>query len=87
MKLKVSPGELSETAKVFKEASQSVNGTIRNLDDRMKHLQTSWQDIGSENFFRTYQEWQQYSQGFVGMLEMISKEMDAMARRYDEAGR
>lgn len=81
--MKLSYKEIGETAKAFQNSGQEMKRIILQLDKRMNELQKSWGEMQDQDFFQTYKEWSDQTQGLAQMLNSISHDMEAIVKRYN----
>ena len=83
--MKVSPDELLETADEFHRASKETEVMVSRLNQAMKKLEETWSDAGQQVFYQYYKEWQQHMGGFSLILDLVAKDLKAIAERYSDA--
>ena len=80
--MKLSYKEISETAKAFNDSGDEIKDIFILLDKRMHSLQKNWTDMQEQDFYLIYKEWSEQTQGLVQMLYTISRDMNAIGKRY-----
>ncbi len=83
--LLLEPDELRKAAGTFNESKNSLAELTKKLDETTKALETKWVGVSQEVFFKQYKELRQYLEGFGLILGNISREMEAMADRFEQA--
>lgn len=69
----------------FREANNTTDALIGDLETTMRKLQDSWEDAGQQVFFSYYQEWRDSIGAFPEILAAIARELDSLAQRYADA--
>lgn len=83
-KVVVSYGELMRTAKKFHEAATDSERLRRDLEKQVEILTRAWQDSASQPFHEAYMELNAKYSVIVTLMDMIGKEIEAIAKRYEE---
>jgi len=83
--LLIQPEELYKSAQDFIKASKDTQAIIKRLDQSTNGLEKKWTGVSQQLFFKQYQELRQYMQGFSELMKNISREMQAMAARFEKA--
>ena len=83
--MQIPTDKLHEAASEFTEVSKESQLLVERLEKVTGGLQTDWESASQQLFFKNYKQWHQHMQGYVTLLDMIAKEMHAMADRYEEA--
>lgn len=81
----IAPEELRDVAEKFRTASKNSLKVTKGLEEAMTDLQSKWQGLSQQVFYRDYVEWHEHLVGFVPVLENIAKEIEAIAERFDAA--
>ena len=83
--LMIESEELVKASEQFTAAGKDLQQILKNLDDTTGNVKDKWEGAAKQVFFKEYLELRQYMEGFSILLGQISKEMFAMAERYDKA--
>jgi WXG100 family type VII secretion target len=76
--------ELRLTAKEFKQASKESKQLVKRLQSAIESLHDQWDSASQQVFYKSYQDWRHHIEGFTVLLDEISKEMLAIAERFEE---
>ena len=82
--VKIPISELSETASVFFTYSKEISQAIANIEKRMASLQSNWEDASRQPFFQSYKVWDKDAHGVAESLSLLAREMEAIAKRYED---
>lgn len=77
--------ELIGAADEFQKASGEIEKIVERLSASVKKLEDAWSDAGQQMFYQNYKEWETHMGGFSTMLQLIARNMQAIAERYLEA--
>ena len=77
--------ELIGVADEFQKASGEIAIIVERLSASVKKLEDAWSDAGQQVFYQNYKEWETHRGGFSTMLQLIARNMHAIAERYMEA--
>lgn len=82
--IKVPISELSNTASELAKASKEIFLAISNVEKMMTGLQVSWDDASKQPFFQSYKIWRKDAQGTGETLSLLARELDGIAKRYEQ---
>lgn len=77
--------ELYEAAKEFDEVGKASQLLVERLERATSELEKKWSGAAKQVFFKNYKQWHQTMQGHIALLNSISREMNAMADRFEQA--
>lgn len=79
--------ELRQGAEEFSQAGKELQEIVKHLDETTQALERKWSGASQQVFYQQYGELRQYVDGFTVLLANISKEMHAIAERFEKADR
>ena len=83
----IQPDELRKAAAEFIHAGRDTTDILKRLDDTTSELEKQWAGATQQVFFKQYRDLRGYMEGFSALMENISREMNAMAERFEEEDR
>lgn len=75
---------LFETSREFSQGAKDTAALQNRLQKKIKVLEQSWQDASNQQFFRYYRELDQQLGVCNQIMEVMAREMSAIAERYEE---
>lgn len=82
--LVINPKQLRETASVFAKGTETLQALLKDLNETVEDLEKEWSGVSQETFYKQYQDLQKYLDAFAAISTNISKEMNAMADRFEK---
>ena len=73
-----------ETAREYSHGAKDISKLQGNLEKKMKVLEESWSDASNQQFFRYYRELDQQFGVCIQIMEVMAREMNAIAERYED---
>jgi WXG100 family type VII secretion target len=81
----IQPNDLRGAAEKFDQAGKDLDEILKTLDETTTDLKTKWEAASKQVFYKQYGEIRQYMEGMKFLITHVSKEMQAMAERFDKA--
>ena len=75
---------LYRTASEFKTAGEESQQLVVRLENAMNALDKEWDAASKQVFYKNYEDWRLHMQGFAALLENISREINAIADRFEK---
>ena len=79
------PSDLRGAAEKFDQAGKDLAGILKTLDETTTDLKDKWEAASKQVFYKQYGEIRQYMEGMKILMGHVSKEMQAMAERFEKA--
>jgi WXG100 family type VII secretion target len=79
--------DIRQAAKAFSKASKESRLLLKGLEETTKNLTDKWEGATSQFFYKHYQSFQPQMEGAAAHMDLIAKELDAIANRYESADR
>jgi WXG100 family type VII secretion target len=77
--------DLRLAAQVFTKASKDSLMTLKHLEETIKHLEEKWVGSTGQIFFKHYASFRPQMEGAVAHMDLIARELEAIADRYEAA--
>lgn len=81
--LLLSPRDLHLAAEEFAKAHEEIQAILERLAATVVSLEDKWSGTSQQMFYKYYTEWQEHIEGFNHLLDVVTKEMHAMADRFE----
>lgn len=75
---------LFDVARDFADGAGDLAILQDKLEKKMKFLENSWNDASNQQFFRYYRELDQQLNVCNQIMDVMAREMNAIAERYDD---
>lgn len=77
--MKMSPRHLQAAAQEFRSAARQADTMVHRLDEQMRKLEESWEDVGKQTLMDHYREWHVYMGNVAQALATMADELEAVA--------
>lgn len=86
MRIEMSIAELRREARMLREIAEAIENNKKQVESGVFSLEGRWTGIGADEFFSKYSgEWGPTIQAVIGQIRAAAAELDAIARRMEEA--
>lgn len=82
--IRISPEQVLQVAREFKNASESSEQMVSTLSSRVNSMEGEWAGNTKRQFFQEFQQWERTMREYVQLLDRISMELTATANRFVE---
>jgi WXG100 family type VII secretion target len=83
-RVEISSDTLLETASLFSKTRQLNQDQMAELSNSMKKVLSAWPKASDQSFYTNFKTWEEYMQGFLILLDEISKDLTSIAHRYED---
>lgn len=83
-RIRISPEQVRELGFRFHSAGDQTQEVVDGLRGYVGAVSDDWAGLTKERFFQDFQQWQGAMRDFVEMLHEIGRELDTIARRFEE---
>jgi WXG100 family type VII secretion target len=83
--IKISPEQVRMVSSQFKQAGDQSQDMITKLNSAVHGMEPEWAGVTKTQFFQEFTQWESTMRDYVQLLAGISKQLDDIANRFEQA--